>query len=835
MKTECIQAVQTAIGREITTAEARGIEDKLVDAMRRQAAKNPDAWRRMGKAERLRQAAEMASKDLQQAATLKEQRAALTVEAHARHVPEVERAGKGGFKVIQKKLEQADAYVKGVARQYLTEALDAIDFATKQDSGSLVMRGVRWISNLENPEKSLAFVREVFGKDSGDAGAKAAAKAWLQTAEDMRARFNDAGGDVRKLSYGYLPQPHDGGRIREAGIEAWVHDVLPIVDRSRYVNADGRRMSDAELGEALEEAWRTIASDGWSKVEPGVYRGEGSLANAGSQARVIHFKDPEGYVSYLGKYGAGTVFDALNGHIGWMARNIGLTEEFGPNPSALFRTMHDTAQQAGGADRVAGLMDTEDMWKTLKGDLNNPQSQTAARIGQGIRNIEVFGKLQGATLSAVTDIPTYFTTLGYNRLPFWQGTVNLVRAFGRDSRQFADLAGLIAESKISDMNRWADGNIGPGWTARLANATMKASFMNAWTDALRRGFSVTMMGGLARISRTPWEHLQAGDRARLEAKGFTPDEWAVINKVEPEMWRTTKMLTPQSIAMAHGVERGLKDRAISRVLGFITDEAEYASLAPDLATRTLQAGGLRKGTGKGEVWRSLMLFKSFPVAMLTRHWDRALSGDLSPAGRLTYGASLGFGMSLFGALALQLKDLAAGRDPRDATGEQGENMGKLGKFWLAAFSQGGGAGFLGDMMLSGEGRGGQSGASAALSGIAGPVAGSAFELAYDVVAENVREAAEGKDTHAGAETWRWVRGHLPAINLWYAKLAIDQAFLNQMQEALSPGYLHKVRSRAQREWDSTYFWEPQDTGVLSDGGMEGPQRAPQLETAVGVR
>lgn len=835
MRVECVQAVQTAIGREITTAEARGIEDKLVDAMRRQAAKNPDAWRRMGKAERLRQAAEMASKDLQHAATLKEQRAALTVEAHARHVPEVERAGKGGFKVIQKKLEQADAYVKGVTRQYLTQVLDAIDFATKQDTGSLVMRGVRWISNLENPEKSLAFVKEVFGEESGDAGAKAAAKAWLQTAEDMRARFNDAGGDVRKLSYGYLPQPHDGGRIREAGIEAWVRDVLPIVDRSRYVNADGRRMSDAELGEALEEAWRTIASDGWSKVEPGVYRGEGSLANAGSLARVIHFNDAEDYVSYLGKYGAGTVFDALNGHIGWMARNIGLTEEFGPNPSALFRTMHDTAQQAGGADRVAGIMDTEDMWKTLKGDLNNPQSQSAARIGQGIRNIEVFGKLQGATLSAVTDIPTYFTTLGYNRLPMWQGTVNLLRAFGRDSRQFADLAGLIAESKISDMNRWADGNIGQGWTARLANATMKASFMNAWTDALRRGFSVTMMGGLARISRTPWEHLQAGDRARLETKGFTPEEWAVLNQAIPEKWRGTKMLTPQSIALVQGVERAAKDRAISRVLGFITDESEYASLAPDLATRTLQAGGLRKGTGKGELWRSLMLFKSFPVAMMTRHWDRALSGDMTPAGRLTYGAALGFGMTLFGALALQLKDLAAGRDPRDVTGDQGDNLGKLGKFWLAAFSQGGGAGFLGDMMLSGEGRGGQSGASAALGSIAGPVAGSAFELAYDVVAENVREAAAGKDTHAGAEAWRWVRGHMPAINLWYAKLAIDQAFLNQMQEALSPGYLDRMRSRAEREWDSTYFWEPQDTGVLSDGGMEGPQRAPQLETALGVR
>lgn len=835
MRIECVQAVQTAIGREISDAEARGIEQKLTEAMRRLAAKNPKGWMQTPRAERLRQAADMAAKDLEHAAELKERRVELTVAAHARHVPEVERAGKNGFKVIMRKLDQADAYVKGVHRQYLTQVLDAIDYATRQDSGSMVMRGVRWISNLENPERSLAFVREVFkGADgsTGDSGAKAAAKAWLETAEGMRERFNAAGGDVRKLSYGYLPQPHDGGRIREAGIVAWVRDTLRMVDRSRYTNPDGRPMNDAELAEALEQAWRTIASDGWSKITPGVFRGEGSLANAGSQARVIHFATPEAYVEYLGKYGAGTVFDALSGHLGWMARNIGLTEEFGPSPSALFRTMHDTAQQAGGSDGVAALMTTEDAWRTLTGEINNPQSQTAARIGQGLRNIQVFGKLQGALLSSVTDIPTYFLTLGYNRLGFWKGTTNLLRAFGSDSREFADLAGLIAESKISDMNRWAEGNLGQGWTARLANATMKASLMNAWTDALRRGFSVTMMGGMARIAHTPWEALEAGDRTRLERKGWTAEEWTVLQSSELEVWRDTPMLTPAMIQRVEDVEPALRDRVISRLLGTITDEAEYASLAPDLATRTLQAGGLQKGTGKGELWRSLLLFKSFPVAMLSRHWGRALHGDMTPAGKLTYSAALGFGMTLFGALALQLKDIAAGRDPRDATGEQGNDPEKLAKFWAAAFSQGGGAGFLGDMLLSGEGRGGQSGASAAIGGVVGPVVGSGFELAYDVALENIREAAQGKDTHAGAEAWRWVRGHLPAINLWYARLAIDQAFLNQMQEALSPGYLDKVKRRAQRDWDSTWWWEPTDAGLVT-GDMAAPERAPALGRAVG--
>ena len=835
MKSECIEEVQKAIGRAITKAEAAGIEDRVRSARTRLAQRDPKGWSNTPEPERWRQAADLAGKDVLHQAELREMRAALQMEATLRHVPEVENAGKDAFKVVQRKLDQADAYVKGVQKEYQTRTWDAIDYATTQDTGSLVARGVRWISNMENPQKAMAFVREVFGVDSGDVGARGAAKAWLESAENMRERFNAGGGDVRKLNYGYLPQPHDAGRIREAGIEAWVTDALPRLDRSRYVNENGRPMTDAEVGEMLEEAFRTITSEGWSKVEPGQYRGEGSLANAGSQARVLHFKSPEDYIGYLGKFGAGTVFDALSGHIGWMAKNIGLTETFGPNPSALFRTMHDTARQVshGAGDRVGLLMNTDDMWRTLTGEFNRAESQNAARIGQGLRNVQVFGKLQQTLLSSVTDVPTYLATLGYNRLPIMQGVANLVRAFGSESKQFAARAGLITDSIISDMVQYADGNIGNGWTARLSNATMKVSLINVWTDALRRGFSVSMMGGFAKIGGTPWAQLDAGDRARLTTKGWTPDEWAIVNRAAPEDWRGTPMLTPAALNAVQGVDSIAKQRVISRLLGTIADESEYASLAPDLTTRTVQAGGLQKGTGKGELWRSLMLFKSFPIAMMTRHWDRALNGDMSAAGRLKYGATLGVGLTVFGGLALQLKDLAAGRDPRDATGEQGEDTARLVKFWSAAFAQGGGAGFLGDMLMTGTGLHGQSGASAAIGGIVGPVAGSAFELGYDVILENLREAAQGKDTHAGAEAFRWARGHMPFVNLWYSKLAIDQAVLNELQEFLSPGYLARVRSRAEKEWGSTYWWTPEDTGLAGNQGMSAPDRAPDLSAAFG--
>lgn len=813
MRIECVDAVQKAIGREISAAEARGIEKRLVDAQRRLAAKDPSAWRSMPKAERLRQAAELAGKDVQHAADLKERRAALTVEAHARHVPEVQRSGKAAFKVIARKLNQVDIKIKGLTKEYFSMALDAVDLATKTPPGSL-----RWMANLENPQNTLAFVREVFGVDSGNPAAKAAAKAWIESVENMRQRFNAAGGDIRKLAYGYLPQAHDAGRILRAGVSKWVSEVLPLLDRKRYVGADGRPMNDAELGEAMEEAWRNLSTDGLASIEPGQYHGESSLANAGSQARVIHFSSPDAYVKYLGQYGAGTVWSAMQGHIGWMAKNIGMVEEMGPNPAALFRTMHDTAKMAGGPDRVGLWMNVEDMWKTLTGELSNPLSQEKHRFHQGIRNIEVAGKLQGAAIASITDIPSYLATLGYHRLPIFEGMTNLVQAFGKDAKHFAEVAGMMADSHIGDMRVYSEANLGQGWTSWVANMTMKLSLMNAWTNGVRRAFSVTMMAGMGRLSRTPWESLHKLDRAHLERKGWTPQEWDVVQRAQPEQWKGKPMLSPASIRAVEGVDVFLKQRAISRLLGTIADEAEFASPAPDLATRTLQQGGLRSGTTTGELYRHVMLFKGFPFSMIMRHWDRALHGDMTPAGKLAYSATVLLGSTLFGALALHLKDLMAGRDPRPV-----DSL----KFWAAAVAQGGGLSFVGDLLLNGQGSQGQSQATAAIGSVAGPVVGAASELAFDLVAENIQQAAAGEDTHAGAEAFRWLRSHTPFVNLWYARLVLDRAALDEFQEFLSPGYSDRVRRKAERDWGASWWWER--TGE----DTELPDRAPSFEGVLG--
>lgn len=833
MKIECVDAVQQAIGRTLTQTEQRGIENRVRGAMRRLASREPEKWRTMPRADRIREAGRIISEDLQHAAELRSERAALQVEAHARHLPDVEQAGRQGFEVLQLKLTQAERLVNGVYRQYLVSLLDTIDHATRNDSGSLVQKGVRWISNLENPERTLAFAREVYGQSTGDPGAAAAAKAWRETDEAMRVRFNRAGGDIRKLSTAHLPQPHDAGRMTEAGITTWVQDTLRLVDRRRYTDARGRMLGDRELADVLGQVYRDIITDGLANRELGIFQAEGSLANAGSQARVLHLKDGDAHVAYLAKYGQGTVFDALSGHVRWMARNIGMVEELGPNPAATFRTLHDAARLGGGKDSVGLLNTTQDMFDTLAGKFDNPHNQTLARINQGVRSTEVSGKLGGATIGALSDIGYYFLTLGYNRLPMMHGLANLIRGWQGSTTHYANVAGLMGDSLVGDLARFGEVHLGRNWPDMLANATMKVTLLNAVTNAGRRALGVAMMAGLGKLSRVPWEQLDKYDRARLQTAGWRPEEWGALQAVPLEDWRGSAMLTPAAILRAEGIDPALRDSVVSRLIGHIDSETRYASPDPNLKTRTVQAGGMQRGTGRGELWRHLMLFKGYSLSIIFRHWERALKGDMSPASKVAYTAALVLAPTLLGGIALQVGDLVAGRDPRDMTGNGGEDPEMLLRFWVAALAKGGGLGFLGDMLLSGVGSQGQSGASAAVGAITGPVVGSAFELVYDVGMQNAIEAAQGKETHAGAEAFRWVRSHTPGVNIWYARTVLDHAVLNEAQEFLSPGYLNRQRSRMEANWGATWYWPIEDTGAFT-GDMEPPERLPAFGNAIGL-
>jgi hypothetical protein len=817
---KCIDQLNTAAGRKLTDAQLADIESRLRRTASNLARDDLAKWRTMTPDQRTLAAAERAMADIRAEAERKVRNAALQVlktAATAERLDQHQRAmgDANRHQALARDLEQTESRAQAIKHEAVATMLETIDAAKSGEGVSVMRRVAMFLFDADNPKMSHDLALEVFAGADGSTGntlAQRGAKAWLETIETMRKRFNNAGGDVGRLDYGYLPQPHDMVRVLKAGADAWSNFMLSRVDRGRYLNPDGTPFNDTQMLDMLRASWETISSGGANKREPGAFAGNGARANRGSESRELHFRDGEAYLEYLAQFGNGSMYDAMVGHVAGKARDIALLEQYGPNPNNQMRLQMDLAERAdGGTRRVFGQR-IETLWSVANGTSGSVvgTGQLAA-VGGAVRNIQVAGKLAGALLSSVTDTGTYFITAGYNRLPYWEALRNIATANRAEARDWMASHGMIAESLMFSMNRWTGENISEGWTGRLANSTMKLSGLNAWTNGLRRGFQMTMMSGLARLHGTEWGKLSEYDRGRLESAGFKETDWNIVQSAALEDYKGTAMLTPDAV-------RQVDPQVATKLMSLILDESETAVINPDLATRAWVTAGLERGTVRGELWRSVMQFKSFPIAMISRHWRRAfdvpdgLDGAPALANRYVYLSALGVTLTALGAVAFQAKQIVSGKDPVDMTKP---------KFWMRAAAQGGAAGFFGDVLL--ENTSDSLSRTDPLFRLAGPTAGSAADF-FELTKGNLDEMLAGKETHAGAEALRFVRGHMPYVNLWYAKTALERGVLNDVQESVSPGYLARQRQKMRKDWGQEFWWEPTDAL---------PARAPDLSAAGG--
>lgn len=301
---------------------------------------------------------------------------------------------------------------------------------------------------------------------------------------------------------------------------------------------------------------------------------------------------------------------------------------------------------------------------------------------------------------------------------------------------------------------------------------------------------------------------QKFDDRKAELDEFTAESDKRVARRQKVADRINRDLNPAIERM----RTDARENAVMRLLGTVLEETNMAVIEPGARERAFMHGGFQRGTWKGEIARSFWLFKSFPLAMITRHLARGMAQK--GWGRAGYIAALMASTTVLGAMAMQVKEMLAGRDPRNLN-----PMGDHGlKNWLKAFLQGGSLGIYGDFLFSESTQHGQSPVASFL----GPVVGLGEDI-FKLTQGNLVQAAQGKDTDFGAELLKLVQGITPGGNLWYTKAVIDHFFMHRLQEYLSPGYLARMKRRSEREFGNRYWWEP---------GEVTPDRAPDPASAV---
>lgn len=886
MKKECLEKVSLALGRQVTPSEGSEMLANVRAAMLQVKKADPDAWASMTKTERIEAAVKAHQEGVKVEAAKVKQRAYQAVLAQAnveRSIATAKSRGYRGYSIGVQVFEEVDRRVQ--AQQKLAEN----DFLVELDGKQKGITGLFEDKDLRN-----AVVKEIYGVDSGSKIAKDIARTFEKNSEALRQRYNGAGGNMGKIehyipqTHDSFRLRHAAAVLRGAGTvrmaagdwgnlisatvrrgpvelttaenrTAWVNFIAPLLDRDQYIDINGNPMSDADYRAMLERAFDTITLDGTQDFTGSTVAGRGaSRANKGNLHRAMHFKDYKSFLEYHDKFGRATIFDNMVASLRQMAKDAELLDSLGPNPNNTVRGLErvceaDQSKLHGGSQGVpeiviaaqAGVTQHffKSAWGTLNGDASavDPSREVVAMLFGGARNIEVFSKLQNTFISSLTDIPSYYVSARYNNVPMLTATKNLILSWvpkrvsnatgiGKDLREVAARAGLMADALASNLARWGATNVGSGWTGKLANATMKVSLLDAFTNGVRQASMLNLCGTMANVVRYEWGSLPRWTQVRLNRIGVTEMDWKIWQMATPYEAGGARYLTREDIRAVHKPpvadgELTLSEthptlreveHAVISYQAFLRDESSIASLAPDLTSRTLTNIGGSRGTLGGEVARCFMLFKSFPIGFMHRHFERMC--DLGRAGesRTKYAATIITSTTLLGAIVLQLRALSQGKDFQDMSLENED-------FWLQALSTGGGAGFLTDLIVAGM-DGENAYGSPNFLRFMGPVAGTMLD-SWDVAKTYYNEAGGGlynRQSSADAKALRFARGHLPFVNLWYLKGVVDRAVYNDLMEAASPGYIARMQKWSAKNTGQAYWWQP--TEIV-------PERLPRMADA----
>lgn len=642
-------------------------------------------------------------------------------------------------------------------------------------------------------------VRELFGEETGNHAARELAEAWRRSSERLRQRFNRAGGDIGFRSDWGLPQAHDWKRVREAGADAWIEDIWPRLDRAKMMDRrTGRPFSDAALREELGKVFDTIRSDGATAMTPGAPGGR-SLANARADMRFLVFKSAEDWMGYAERFGiASNAYDAMVGHIESMARDIAALEILGPNPETTLRWVKDTVRQEALLDRSPGTKAVEGaksaskaidrLWDEYRGAHMDADSERLALWFSGLRAFQVATKLGGAFLTAASDLAFAATNRRFNKLNNFALVPQYVQAMASsaESQQFYIRRGLIADefaSRTAGQSRYLMEELSGEFARRLADGVLRASLLNRHTQAMRWLHGMEMLSTFTDEAGKAFDALEPEHQALLSRYGLAPSDWDKIRAAPMDREKGADWISPHN----------LEDQVLaSRFMEMIHNERDFAVPVADLETRATFNGMLPRGTWRGEIGRSALQFKGFGLSVVARQSGRILAMNTGNAAR--YAGALVIATTLMGAVSIQLKALAQGKDPRPMSDDE---TGVDGEFAAAALLQGGGLGIYGDFLFAAQSRFGGGFAQT----LAGPLVDDVQGLANLANAKNpersfVREA----------------KGMIPGNNLWYTRLAFDRMVADQIDEAINPD-IRNARRRLQRyaaEQGTEYWWAPGD-------------------------
>lgn len=602
-----------------------------------------------------------------------------------------------------------------------------------------------------------------------------------------------------------MPQKHDKAKMIALGKGTWRSMAKEVFDEKKMLKILGFEEDKEDLVPVIFDAiYDSITNDGYRVTAGPNFKLRRQVSKLHQESRIMHFKGGDEFIKYQQKFGNQNYYEGMMSYLDRISKEIAAMRKFGPNPDYVVGEMIKTAEEAmakairegrlkGFGEFKAKIARLEHVYADLMGRTMSRQNRLASTM-LGLRNIEYGAKLGFAAISALTDISFTGITARLNSIPamktYFRQIKNLFPGVGKTDQEFALRLGVMSDfvsTRANQVHRFGE-STGTGWTAGLADFTIKASGLNHWTITAKNAFSLEFLSAVSKITKK--QKLPPKLKQALARYGIGDEDLAVLAKSETLTHEGVDFINPQRL------DQDLRNKLV----GMIHSETRYAVPEPNARVRAIIHRGTQGGTAAGEMMRMMGQLKTFPLTIMTSHWARA--ANLTGTTKLKYTASLIVGTFATGMAAQYAYDAAKGnlRSPTDP------------KFFIDALERGGALGAFGDFMNSSDRRYGLPGF------MGGPLIQSASDAlkvmfgSYEVVKLHEKRYLDRLRESKVPQAMKFIENHVPG-QVWWMRLALDRMIWENINALADPNIQKKHRriNKRYRNEDRYSWWKAGDT------------------------
>ena len=837
MANPCIKTVHDVVKERFSEKDA---EDLVNEVTRR--LHNADASKMTSSEEKLTQIAKDMVDEDRIATALARRNAMLTVKAVRRVNDFVSH-----FKTMG---EGLNAFINGTRKKIPSGrmSVDAQSVALKQQYAGELLAGLEQ-ADLVQRFKTGAIDHEIVqelwsineGKSvTGNADAYTIAKIVNNVQQSMIARVNRAGGFINDAEHYVMRQTHDPVAIRKAGgigygegsneasYKVWSEFIRPLLDEETTSGAAAPHVF-------LRGAHAGILTGVHGKSEVPLaseFTGTGALARRVSKHRILFFKDADSFYAYNQRFGTRSFSQGIISDIRRQAMNIALMENFGPNPEMTFQRIlrkykEEARKMPNDVEQMKKLESgfLQGSFDHLLGKQDIPESVTVHNITRALQLQATLSKLGGVTLSAIPDKAFFHAAgryQGLRGLDLFAAQLGVFVPRTNEEKINLHLMGAALDGFLGEVAGRFTGN--DNYTGRLMvlqQSFFRLNGMNWWNDVHKGAFAKLTSANLGEHGHLTYSDIPPELSRLLSLYGIDSSRWDIVRKqitkigdhtyLTPDSIKNVPIEDIDSILKARGEETSYNNRMHvydeleTQIRTLISDQADDAVLTPGNKERVITNLNTRSGTIVGAAARMLMLFKTFPITVLTKVAGREVYGrGANNIGEWLRKDRLGnFHIlqvialaTIGGYVAGAIKDALKGRTPKRIAEEDGTfNWDVL----ADSMMRGGGLGIYGDLLLTEYDRSYKN----FLNILAGPIVGQLPEIAATAT-----DFRKGKDISRSAE--KLGLNNTPFINLFYIRPVLDYIILWNLEEMLSPGSMRKMERNIEKKQHQGFIVRPSE-------------------------